>query len=395
MRIPLLILATLLVLAGCSSFFVSSTHPLSADECKILSKKRVVSRPGKQPRLRPNYTMRSETPRSPIRENSNEPIEFTLADNGELPVFYASTNTTIPGPPSNTAPALNRPDAKIEFEPAPSNTVDVEHSSTETFLFAPVETHTEWLTPAMLAGSLICSVALLAGFAPVFMRVSAWAARHPVAARMMIASAHTATATGAFLAGSTLADNGERLPASMLVISGGVAIAGLLAHPGGAFSLGTFTTDYIRRKACEMLLFAGGTAMLFTVANLNAHSSLNVGHHYEYARHTESSEKFVPDDKKSSAVTIKRVKTKDPEPKRRRYIGLKILVIALFSLATLGVAGLSCALACEGYELGAALLLFLGEGAMIFFLIISWRSINRKVGKRAREQKVEPVPVGT
>ena len=395
MRTSILIVFAFLTLAGCTSSLVS--HTLPADECRILAKKRVVAKRGKQPRLNPNYSMRTESPNSPARplpKVTSDLIIFHDAKNA--PDMYAGIGPVIPEDPVITRRVTKMIDEKSEaIENTSLQRADVVTAPPRirSNIAAPV-TPINWSIPAMIAAAVLCSMALLTAFAPSFMRVSAWAARHPVGARVAIAGIHTVTIGGAMLTGIDLANQGDRLPVSVMGMAGAVVVTGFLAYPNAVFSLANFTNNFLRRKICEMLVFAGGTAMVFTGANLMTHTATDTQRYQNTFQQTEQRAQLVPAYKANNTITVETVKARDPDPPRGKRTGLKIVTIILFVAAILGVAGLSCAIACAGHELLALLVFIGGEAGLIIAMISILRSLSGK--KRAkRPRTVQPVPAGT
>ncbi len=333
--------------------------------------------------------MRSEKRRSFTRESQEKPDSPTVSTT-EFPILYAGTNIIVEEPRLAKPPFMVESARELKpTEPRQSGDLNLTNTINESQSVELIGTRPDWFFPAMMAGALVCSLALLAGFATVLMHISAWAARNPVASRVAITGIHAVAIGAALTAGVVAANEGDIVPVSVLGVGCAAAVAAILAYPATAFSLENFTSRFIRRKTCEMLLFAAGTSMVYTTANITTRAAqdTNTSHISEQLTQLTSNTQI------QDAPSVERVKAKDPDPPRKKRMGLKILVIVLFVVATVGIGALSCSLSCAGHELAALLVLALGEGALIFGFVASLRALGgKKTTKRSRE--TQPVPAG-
>lgn len=352
--------------------------------CDVLAKKRIVKTgTGKQPKIKKNTGGKSfghstdiasslslHTSGLPNKEEQNNALTSSHISAGDNALVEDESTAigSISWPEekniSREMPGLNSLEAKpvIKIPPNPN-------------FLSPEKFHL-----GGLAGiSTLLSLLMFRVFKSKLMKISAWAAHHPLAGRGIIAGVQIGSSLAALLAGKYLYQEGMIISTETLITASGIFLGAQVLYPMRARTLSTFSHQYFRQKMYDVMLYTSSIAMVASASNQYYHratplSTMSVYHHLHSTQENQQQKittaSFVQDENSPAKDSPKKTK--------RNKVGLKILVITLFVILTLGVAALSCVAICNNQIALAVLLFTLGEGLLILLLITSLRNIKRK-----------------
>jgi membrane protease YdiL (CAAX protease family) len=245
-------------------------------------------------------------------------------------------------------------------------------------------------------------------------KISAWAKRHVVPARIIIIISFLlltgiGVITGLLLAGLDIELTGTFLAAAIVIY-----LAAVFAYPSRSLKSKGMRASvfYTRQKVCDILLAAATFCMIVFFANqpgqLFRYASpvqgSSFGMHFfpkdsTLVKHKTLSE-FAASLKNENGQSLKWKEKKKLLKEQVRAIkqsdmsnGAKTGLIILCVFAALGllalVGALACDLSCNGSEAAAVLVLIGGAALIIFLLVIAIKAIKRK-NKKQKDNRVGP-----
>lgn len=381
---------------------LTTTRTLSVEEqCRVLHEKRVKTQ---KPNARlKNFASRKTKPEAvPAVPNqaafqiesiqlSPFPVERLYASVAE-PVLYSSVHhsefITLPETPSRKEfVSYNDESSEISGELMRSSPLKDTTESIATGNSFLVDNS----APIMMGASGLFSLLMLSLAQKRSIGFSHWAARHPWAARGLIAGTHVVISLSALTLGHYLYDHQIFISDTVSYTAMSVIAASCLLYPSknSAFS---FTHSYFAQKATDIALFTSGAIMM-----------LYAGNHYQLTQQPAANSEVVysltpTNDSEKSIHLVKNKKDlkkekqeQKQEGKKERSTGAKIaltiLALGVFTLGLYGVGIWACSLSCSGYEALAAFVLFGGLGGLITLLVVALRGIFSK--KRKSKKTLE------
>lgn len=389
-------LSAVLLLCGCAKHYHQTTIDQTLDDCRALAKKRTARIKAYRPtaKIRKNKSTQSLTRRQAIPATT----ESTILASQDRDA-YVFVPPSIPGGPLE-APLISLK-AEISFKPLEPHEFFSERGNSENDKAykgaSAAHRHSPAATPSadylllfgLTGGPALVSLLVLALFPYRSMRISAWAAHHPVVTKGILAGIHTGTCVGAWMTGNYLFQQGIYI--SDLVMAGAAsgALTAYAFYPGKSSSLSFFRYHYLREKLHHAAMYATGATLLMYAGN---HSSstynpnqpvVSYYHVYQQSIQSDKPEKLS----QHAGFTPHKTYQETPKKKKGNLTGLKVLAIVLFALLTMSVAVLACSLACSNEAVLAGVVLIGGEAALIAGLIAALRSINRKKKEGQKEEE--------
>lgn len=388
----IIVCASTLVLAACAlqrpSRYDATTLRLSADDqCRILYHKRV-----KTPALfrAPTIARRARTavqaPAAKYNKISSASIDTAVP-------AYESALLHSPAldeaSPIQAIPSSSSGDFVQSLKPRQAKREIIHTSSPHALPTVTQSTNWEasyeWKKDVSAAGVL--GLGGLMGVGLIFWqrrrarRFSHWAKQNPWKARGIIAAIHAAVGVPVFLVGSALAQEG-------VMITDGASYAAL-AFTGMSvllYPIGVSGTNYLSRKFHDAILFTSGSVLVLSLGN---HYALTPSDYSVDNRAALALASIVDGNAASELAWHKPSTIEQGEPKKKSKIAriaLIFLASILYAGALVGLAMISCSIACSGGETLAVCILLSGTALATVFFVAVLRQI---MGKQRRKANFE------
>jgi hypothetical protein len=374
------------LLTGCSQHYNPRQYVRELD-CKALAKKRIAAKPirtfkGKKKNIA-SWTALSKKVADQRRDittnhSASEPLIPLLATpviSTHIPEVYKPERPY--GPSARSASPATSPAAT----PVSKRNGNPEIKSTSIAINTKSLTD-QFLTAGLIAGPALLSLLTLGLFSGSAMKLSAWAAHHPIASKILLAGIQTGTIVGGYALGDSLSYAGLNLPGYYP----GIAFAGFcgaaLLYPAKSKSLNNLRVGYLQQKVCDVTIYLASATMVMYAGNhqfaVNNSRLIPYYSAESYQAETVSMTAYIPS--LSSAVPA----DKQEEPaKKNGKIWMIILASVVFSILAVTVAVAACLIACNGQGFLALSLLIGGEVGFTFAFV----GILKTIGKRYRVKR--------
>lgn len=286
---------------------------------------------------------------------------------------------------SNSSEHTTFPEAKEEVTRTVKHEELIEAKPTDTRIVAPATFTSSGFAFVLITASGLTALVLLHIFQRKAMQLSHWAKQNPWKTRAAIGVMQIAAGISSLWLGSNLYEEGIRVPEYVRLTGMGLLTGSAIFYPTKFHANGFPAFSYMSRKLHDVGLLTAGAIL-----------TVYAGNHYAIVVQEENPAQLVsavtaPAGNVASVRFIKskislvkkefkeRLKTYLQDPKKERTrgekIGLTIIAVLGFIILTVGVAALSCNIACSGNEAAAVAVAVAGAGLIAWGLTAAIRGI--------------------
>jgi hypothetical protein len=286
---------------------------------------------------------------------------------------------------SNSSEHTTFPQAKEEITRTVQHGELIQLKPTDTKIVVPATFISSGFAFVLITASGLTGLVLLHIFQRKAMQLSHWAKQNPWKTRAAIGAMQIATGICSLWLGSDLYEEGVMIPEYVRLTGMGLLTGSAIFYPTKFHANGFPAFSYMSRKLHDVGLFTAGAIL-----------TVYAGNHYAIVVQEENPIQLVsavsaPAGNVASVRSMKskislvkkefkeRLKTYLQDPKKERTrgekIGLTIVAVLGFVILTVGVAALSCSIACSGNEAAAVAVAVAGAGLIAWGLTAAIRGI--------------------
>lgn len=294
------------------------------------------------------------------------------------------------------------PQAKDEI----TRIVQPDEKPTDTKILAPATFTSSGFAFVLITAAGLTGLALLHIFQRKAVQLSHWAKLNPWKTRAAIGAMQIATGISSLWLGSDLYEEGVMIPEYVRLTGMGLLTGSAIFYPTKFHANGFPAFSYMNRKLHDVGLFTAGAILTVYAGNhyavvVQAENPVQLVSAISAPAENVASVRFM----RSKISLVKkefkeRLKTYLQDPKKERTrgekIGLTIIAVLGFVILTVGVAALSCSIACSGNEAAAVAVAVAGAGLIAWGLTAAIRGIYNypKKEKKTSVQASSQYPAG-